>query len=60
MKTEQWIDDIYPPFSEKRKEIRKAWSKYMRLVRVFDLKYISWDEWLLKQATIEIAPDLPF
>lgn len=46
------VDKIYPPFSEKRKEVRKRWNKQE--------SYKNWDKFLMYNAYMELQPDLNF
>lgn len=59
-KQENFVDKVYPPFSEKRRELRKAWTNHMQLVDQKEAMYIGWDQWLLNYARLEMQPDLPF
>lgn len=53
--TEEQIDQVFPPFSDKRRELRKRWNKHCR-----EVEHYNWDKWLQHYTEMELAPDLPF
>lgn len=53
--TEQQIDNVFPPFSEKRRALRKAWNEHNK-----NHEFYSWDKWLMYHTEMESGPDLPF
>jgi hypothetical protein len=52
--TEQQIDEVFPPFSDKRRELRKRWNNHNKTS-----VHVSWDYYLKVNAINELWP-LPF
>jgi hypothetical protein len=53
--TKEQIDNVFPPFSEKRRNLRKQWNEHNE-----NNSYYSWDKWLSYHTEMELSPDLPF